>query len=205
MECSAGERAFVDAGGFPDVPLMEDVEFFGDFAAAVASCIATNELERAHAAMKQSDRHASHLPTDRLRRFTFSASSVDARTAFTGARVVLPRAATGDSAQPARIGANFNQARVARARLCRACSDQDNQLDSDARFCSFRLAHIRRVSPICAMSSLRLGSERRSRGDIAAGAICHNAGIEECRARFTCGRADLRARRCRRNRRPSAE
>ena len=63
--------AFVDAGGFPDVPLMEDVEFFGDFAAAVASCIATNELGRAHAAMKQSDRHASHLPTDRLRRFIF--------------------------------------------------------------------------------------------------------------------------------------
>ena len=28
MEFSAGEAAFVDAGGFPDVPLMEDVEFF---------------------------------------------------------------------------------------------------------------------------------------------------------------------------------
>ena len=106
--------AFVDAGGFPDVPLMEDVEFFGDFAAAVASCIATNELGRAHAAMKQSDRHASHLPTDRLRRFIFSASLCPRLPAFTAARVVLRTSrrfcpSSGHRSQ-------FKSTRVARAR-----------------------------------------------------------------------------------------
>src|SRR5882724_2559634 len=50
------------------------------------------------------------------------------------------------------------------------------QDDSDARFCSFQLAHIRRVSPIW-RDEFASGSEYRSRGDIAAGALCHNAGI----------------------------
>src|SRR4029077_7969221 len=63
--------------------------FFGDFAVAVASCIATNELGRAHGVMKQWGRHASHLPTDQLRRFIFSASLCPHLPAFTGARVVL--------------------------------------------------------------------------------------------------------------------
>src|SRR5215472_9143899 len=55
----------------------------------------------------------------------------------------------------------------------------------------FQLAHIRRVSPIWRDEQSTSRSERRSRGYIAAGALCPNAGIQECRARFTCGGADL--------------
>jgi glycosyltransferase involved in cell wall biosynthesis len=78
--------AFVDAGGFPDVPLMEDVEFFR----RLRRCgrVAKNELGRAHGVMKQSDRHASHLPTDQLRRSIFSAFLYLRLPDSTAARVV---------------------------------------------------------------------------------------------------------------------
>src|SRR5258708_22332006 len=89
MECSAGEQRLLRLGDFQTWRSWKMWNFFGDFAAAVASYIATNEWGRAHAAMKQWDRYASHLPMDRLRRFIFSASLCPRLPAFTGARVVL--------------------------------------------------------------------------------------------------------------------
>src|SRR4029077_7522307 len=88
MECSVGEQRLLPLGDFRTCRSWKMWNFFGDFAAAAASCIATNELERAHGVMKQSDRHASHLPTDQLRRFICSASLCPRLPAFTGARVV---------------------------------------------------------------------------------------------------------------------
>ena len=88
MECSAGEQRLLTLGDFQTSRLWKMWNFFGDFAGAAASCIATNELGRARGVMKQSDRHASHSPTDRLRRFIFSASLYPRLPAFTAARVV---------------------------------------------------------------------------------------------------------------------
>jgi hypothetical protein len=64
MEFSAGEVRLLTLEDFQTWRSWKTWNFFGDFVAAVASCIATNELERAHVAMKQWGRHASHLPTD---------------------------------------------------------------------------------------------------------------------------------------------
>ena len=89
MEFSAGEERLLTLGDFQTCRSWKTWNFFGDFADAVASCIATNEFGRAHVAMKQWDRHASHLPTDRLRRFIFSVSPCPRWPAFTVARVVL--------------------------------------------------------------------------------------------------------------------
>ncbi|HKP47714.1 MAG TPA: hypothetical protein VJT50_14030, partial [Pyrinomonadaceae bacterium] len=63
--------------------------FFGDSAAAVASCIAINALRRVHGVMKQWDQPDSHSPTDQLRRFIFSASLCPRLPEFTGALVAL--------------------------------------------------------------------------------------------------------------------
>ena len=54
MEFSAGEVRLLTLGDFQTCRSWKMWNFFGDFAAAVASCIATNELGRAHVAMKQS-------------------------------------------------------------------------------------------------------------------------------------------------------
>ncbi len=62
MEFSAGEVRLLTLEDFQTCRSWKMWNFFGDFAVAVASCIATNELGRAHAVMKQWDRHASHLP-----------------------------------------------------------------------------------------------------------------------------------------------
>jgi hypothetical protein len=64
MEFSAGEVRLLTLEDFQTWRSWKTWNFFGDFVAAVASCIATNELERAHVAMKRWGRHASHLPTD---------------------------------------------------------------------------------------------------------------------------------------------
>src|SRR6476620_9112693 len=85
MECSAGEQRLLTLVDFQTWRSWRTWNFFGDFADAVASCIVTNELGPAHGVMKQSDRHASHLPMDRLRRFIFSASLCPRLPAFTGA------------------------------------------------------------------------------------------------------------------------
>jgi hypothetical protein len=58
MEYSADEQRLVTLGDFQTWRSWKMLNFFGDFAAGVALCIATNELGRAHAAMKQSDRYA---------------------------------------------------------------------------------------------------------------------------------------------------
>jgi len=58
MECSAGEQRLLTLGDFQTWRSWKMWNSFADFGAAVASYIATNELERAHAAMKQSDRYA---------------------------------------------------------------------------------------------------------------------------------------------------
>ena len=88
MEFSAGEVRLLTLGDFQTCRSWKMWNFFGDFAGAVASCIAANELGRAHGVMKQWGRHASHLPTDRLRLFIFSASLCPRLRVFTGARVV---------------------------------------------------------------------------------------------------------------------
>src|SRR5215211_1815201 len=106
-ECSAGEQRLLMLGDFPTWRSWKMWSFFGDSAAAVASCIATNELGRAHGVMKQSDRRASHLPMDQLRRFIFSASPCPRLPAFTGARVVLRTSRR--FCPTSGIGANFNQ------------------------------------------------------------------------------------------------
>ena len=58
MEYSADEQRLLTLGDFQTWRSWKMWNFFGDFAAGVALCIATNELGRAHAAMKQSDRYA---------------------------------------------------------------------------------------------------------------------------------------------------
>src|SRR5512132_2957768 len=89
MEFSAGGVGLLTLGDFQTCRSWKMWNFFGDFAAGDASCIATNELGRAHGVMKQWGRHASHLPTDRLRRFIFSASPCPRLHEFTAARVVV--------------------------------------------------------------------------------------------------------------------
>src|SRR5436190_23668233 len=89
MECSAGERRLLMLGDFQMCRSWKMWNFFGDFAAAVASRIATNELQRAHGVMKQSDGHASHLPTDRLRRSIFTAFLYARLPDSTAVRVVI--------------------------------------------------------------------------------------------------------------------
>src|SRR5512133_1416714 len=89
MVFSAGGVGLLTRGDFQTCRSWKMWNFFGDFAAGVASCIATNELGRAHGVMKQWGRHASHLPTDRSPRFIFSASLCPRLPAFTAARVVV--------------------------------------------------------------------------------------------------------------------
>ena len=115
MEFSAGEVRLLTLEDFQTCRSWKTWNFFGDFAAAVASCIATNELGRAHGVMKQWDRHASHLPTDRLRRFIFSASPCPRLPAFTAALVVV-RTSRRFCPSSAGIGANLDQRALRRAR-----------------------------------------------------------------------------------------
>src|SRR6516164_5789300 len=89
MEFSADERRLLTLGDFQTCRSWKMWNFFGDFAGAVASCTATSESEQAHAAMKQSDRLASHLRMDRLRRSIFAAFPCPRLPAFTVARVVV--------------------------------------------------------------------------------------------------------------------
>src|SRR6267142_2857817 len=114
MECSADEQRLLTLGDFQTWRSWKMWNFFGDFAAAGTSCIATNELGRAHAAMKQWDRYASHLPTDQLQRFICSGSLCPRLPAFTAARVVLR---TSKRFCPIRRHRRqFQSTRVARAR-----------------------------------------------------------------------------------------
>src|SRR4026209_1647831 len=89
MESSADEQRLLTRGDFQTCRLWKMWSSFGDSAAVVASCIATNELRRVRGVTKQSDRHASHLRMDQLRRFIFSASLCPRLRAFTGALVAL--------------------------------------------------------------------------------------------------------------------
>ncbi len=121
MEFSAGAVRLSTLGDFQTCRSWKMWNFFGDFAYAVTSCIATNELGRAHVAMKQWGRHASHLPTDRLRRFIFSVSPCPRLHAFTEARVVLRTSrrfcpTSGHRSQ-------FRSLRIGRARKYAACFD----------------------------------------------------------------------------------
>src|SRR5215469_8019472 len=88
MEFSVGELRFLRPVDSQTCRSWKTWNFFGDFAAAAASCTATNELLRAHVAMKRSGRCASQLPTDRLRRFIFSECRFPRLHASTAARVV---------------------------------------------------------------------------------------------------------------------
>jgi hypothetical protein len=54
----AGERRLLRLVDSQTYRLWKMWNFFGDFAAAVASCIATSEFEQAHGATKQSDQYA---------------------------------------------------------------------------------------------------------------------------------------------------
>src|ERR1700746_2684226 len=69
-ESFAGEQRLLAPGDFQTCRSWKMWNSFGDFAAADASSIATSELEQAHAAMKQSDRHASRWLMGSSRRFT---------------------------------------------------------------------------------------------------------------------------------------
>src|SRR5262245_55993738 len=89
MEYSAGGVRLLTLEDIQTCRSWKMWNFFGGFAAAVASYIATNELGRAHGVMKPWDRHASHLPTDRLRRFIFSVSPRPRLRAFIGGHVVV--------------------------------------------------------------------------------------------------------------------
>src|SRR5262249_40190549 len=88
MEFFAGEQRLLRLVDSQTCRSWKMWNFFGDFAAAVGSCIATSEFEQTHGATKQSDQYASHLPTDGLRRFIFSVSRCSRFAAFTAARVV---------------------------------------------------------------------------------------------------------------------
>jgi hypothetical protein len=89
MEFSAGGVRLLMLADFQTCRSWKTWNFFDDFAVAVASCIATNELGQAHGVMKQWGRHALHLPMDRLRRFIFSVFRCPRLPAFTAARVVV--------------------------------------------------------------------------------------------------------------------
>jgi len=88
-EFSAGEKRLLTLGHFQTCQSWKMWNSFGDSSAAVALCIATNELRRAHVAMKQWGRRALRLRSDRLRRFIFSASPSQRLHTFIAALVVV--------------------------------------------------------------------------------------------------------------------